>query len=157
MAQATKVEGRRRLHFETHEETLAEVRRLASGPVRQLGNWSLPAICQHLATAMDLCIDGEIGFPVPWTTRLVARLARRRILKTGLPRGFQLPEQATTVLYPKPESMEAALAALERGIARLKTTDDRMPHPVLGKMNAAQWDQFHLRHAELHLGFIVAE
>ena len=33
----------------------------------------------------------------------------------------------------------------------------RVAHPVLGSMNAAQWELFHLRHAELHLGFIVPE
>ncbi len=156
MAQATKLE-RRRLRFNTHQQIVDEVRRLAARPTRQLGNWSLPAICQHLATAMDRCIDGGIGFHVPLRLRFLARVARRRILNHGLPRGFKLPEQVAAALYPQPESVEAAIAALEQGIARLKTTDQRVAHPVLGNLNAAQWDLFHLRHAELHLGFIVPE
>jgi hypothetical protein len=146
---------RRRLRFHSHSEVLAEVRSLASGPTRQLGNWSLPAICQHLATAMNLCIDGGVTFPVPLRTRILARLARRRILATGLPVGFKLPQQAATVLYPDPESVQAAIADMERAIGRLQSTDQRVAHPVLGSMNAAQWDLFHLRHAELHLSFIL--
>ena len=157
MAQATKIEGRRRLRFNTHQEVLDDVRSLAAGPTRQLGNWSLPAICQHLATAMDACIDGGVDFSVPLRFRILARLARRRILNTGLPVGFQLPDSAVEVLYREPESMEAAIEDLEKGIARLRSTDQRVAHPVLGKMNPAQWDLFHLRHAELHLSFIVPE
>ncbi len=30
-------------------------------------------------------------------------------------------------------------------------------HPVFGAMNVEQWNQFHLRHAEMHLSFIVPE
>ena len=29
------------------------------------------------------------------------------------------------------------------------------PHPVIGRLSAAQWNKFHLRHAELHLSFFV--
>jgi hypothetical protein len=145
------------LRFHTHQEALAEARSLAAVPTVQLGNWSLPAICRHLAAAMDLCIDGGVGFSVPWRTRILARIARRRILNTGLPVGFKLPQQAAQVLYPDPASMESALSEMERAIGRLRTTTQRVPHPVLGSMNVAQWDLFHLRHAELHLGFIVPQ
>lgn len=157
MAQATKVEGRRRLRFSAHQQIVDEARSLAARPTRQLGKWPLPVICQHLATAMDLCVDGDMPFHVPLRIRVIARLARKRVLKTGLPVGFKLPEQAEAVLYAQPESIESAIAALERGIARLKSTERRVAHPALGKMNAAQWDLFHLRHAELHLSFIVPE
>ena len=148
---------RRRLRFHRHEDIVTEARALAARPTRQLGNWSLAHICQHLATAMDLCIDGGIGFHVPLRIRILARLARKRILNGGLPTGFNLPKQAEVVLYRDPESIEAAIAALERGIARLKTTTKRVPHPALGALNAPQWDLFHLRHGELHLSYIVPE
>lgn len=133
------------------------MRSLAARPTRQLGNWSLDYIAGHLAAAMDLCIDGGVGFSVPLRTRIVARLARSRLLNSGLPTGFKLPAQAQAVLYRQPQSMDAAIAALERGIARLKTTSQRVPHPALGRLNVAQWDLFHLRHAELHLSFIVPQ
>jgi hypothetical protein len=157
MPETLQAPKRRRVRFRTHQEIVDEARALAAQPTRQLGNWSLPDICQHLATAMDLCIDGDVPFRVPLRIRIVARLARRRILQTGLPTGFKLPEKAEAILYRKPQDMDSAIAALERGIARLKTTPKRVAHPALGKMNAAQWDLFHLRHAELHLSFIVPE
>ncbi|HEX7449790.1 MAG TPA: DUF1569 domain-containing protein [Pirellulales bacterium] len=28
-------------------------------------------------------------------------------------------------------------------------------HSVFGKLTHADWTQFHLRHAELHLGFVI--
>ncbi len=157
MSQSLQVPKRRRLRFDTHQQILDEAQMLAARPTRQLGNWPLPDICQHLAAAMDLCIDGGVGFAVPLRIRIVARLARSRILKTGLPTGFKLPQQAQAVLYRQPKSMDAAISALEKGITRLNSTTQRVPHPVLGKMNVAQWDLFHLRHAELHFSFIVPE
>jgi hypothetical protein len=157
MVEIIQAPKRRRLRFDTHEQIVDECRALAGRPTRELGNWSLSDICQHLATAMDLCIDGDVPFSVPLRIRFLARLARRRILRDGLPTGFKLPPRAEAVLYRKPANIDAAIAALEKGIARLKTTTKRVAHPALGKMNAAQWDLFHLRHAELHLSFIVPE
>lgn len=49
------------------------------------------------------------------------------------------------------------MASLRQAIGRLKTETKRGAHPVIGRLNAAEWDQFHLRHAEMHLGFIVPE
>ncbi|MGD9721565.1 MAG: DUF1569 domain-containing protein [Pirellulales bacterium] len=155
MATTTKVQGRRRLRFNSHDDVLAEVRALAARPTRHLGHWPLPTICQHLANAMNLCIDGDVPFKAPLKTRILARLARSRILKTGLPTGFKLPAEAEAVLYNDPGSADAAIAAMEQAVARLQTTQQRVPHPALGKMNVHQWNLFHLRHAELHLSFIV--
>ncbi len=150
-----QIPKRRRLRFANHQQILDESRSLAAQPTHQLGHWSLPQICQHLADAMELCIDGSVDFPVPLRTRILARLARRRILKAGLPTGVKLPATAEAVLYRPPQNIDAALAALEQSIARLNSTTSRVPHPVLGKMTPAEWDLFHLRHGELHLSFIV--
>jgi hypothetical protein len=160
MVETATVPTRRHLRFNAHPEILGEVRSLAEQPTRQLGHWSLPAICQHLATAMNLCIDakaGQVDFRAPLSRRILARLFRAQILKRGLPTGVKLPPPVERVLYVEPENLEAAIAALERAIARLRSTTQRSPHPLLGTMSAAQWDQFHLRHAELHLSFIVPE
>ena len=58
-------------------------------------------------------------------------------------------------MFQEPASVAAAIDDLEKAIARLSTTTERHPHPAFGRMNAAQWDLFHFRHAELHLGHIV--
>lgn len=157
MVQTTKIAGRRRLRFHSHDEVLDDIRALAAGPTRHLGRWSLPVICQHLAITVNKCIDGDMSIPVPFTTRLVARIFRNRVLHGRLPSGFKLPQDADAVMFCEPASVAAAIGELASAVARLQTTSQRRPHPAFGRMNAAQWDLFHLRHAELHLSFIVPE
>jgi hypothetical protein len=147
--------GRRRLRFNSHDEVLADIRALAARPTRHLGRWTLPVICQHLALTVNKCLDGDVAIPVPLRTRIVARIFRNRVLHTRLPGGFKLPQDAEAAMFYEPESVAAAIDELEKAIARLGTTTKRYPHPAFGKMNAAQWDLFHFRHAELHLGHIV--
>ena len=147
---------RRQLRFDDYDHVLGEVRSLAACPTRQLGNWSLGQVCQHLGTAMHKCTEAEPPFPVPLRMRILGRLVRRRVLQGGLPRGFKLPPEAGA-LVPPPVSVEHGLATLQRGIATLAQTTQRTSHPVLGALSVDQWTQFHLRHAELHLSFIVPE
>ena len=119
MINTKHVRGRRRLRFSDFGEILREVQALAERPTQPIGNWTLGQVCQHLGTAMELSVAGGVGFPVPWKTRLLARLARRRILATALPTGFRLPSDAAALLVPEPTSFEQGLAALERGMERL--------------------------------------
>src|SRR5205807_8480410 len=59
--QPPKVTGRRRLHFESLDEVLAEAERRAAGRYRRLGHWTLGQILMHLALAGDKSIDGTIA------------------------------------------------------------------------------------------------
>ena len=70
MSQSLTKSGRRRLRFNSHEEVLADVRALAQRPTRHLGRWTLPIICQHLAIAVNKCLDGDVAIPVPLGTRI---------------------------------------------------------------------------------------
>lgn len=156
MVETATVERRRRLRFDNYDQVLDEVRELAARPTRQLGNWSLGQVCQHLGTAMQKCTAAQPPFPVSLRMRVLGRLVRGRLLRRGLPRGFKLPPEAGT-LVPAPVSVEEGIATLERGIATLASTTQRTSHPVLGALSIDQWTLFHLRHAELHLSFIVPE
>jgi len=156
MIDTARVEGRCNRHFESLDDVLAECRALATRPTRQLGNWTLGQICQHLGTGMHLSTCNEDMFPVPFYLRLLGPLLRGRVLKRGLPRGFQLPPEGAA-LMPPPVSVEEGLATLDAGIAALNESSRRTRHPVFGAMDVAQWNQFHLRHAEMHLSFIVPE
>jgi len=40
-------------------------------------------------------------------------------------------------------------------VARLQATTKRYPSPAFGPLTLEEWDQLHLRHAELHLSFFV--
>jgi hypothetical protein len=105
---------------------------------------------------MELCTTADTLFPVPLYLRILGPLLRKSVLARGLPRGFQLPPEGARLL-PPPVSVDDGLATLAAGIAALERTSRRVPHPVFGKMTVEQWHQFHLRHAEMHLSFIVPD
>jgi hypothetical protein len=151
--ETTKAQRRRDLHFSSYDELLAEARALASQPTRQLGNWSLGQICEHLAKAMDMAIDGPPYKP-SWPLRVLGPFVKKRVITRGMSPGFKLPKNAGT-LIPQPAETAAGIAALETAIARLERTPQRLPHFVFGPMTREEWDQLHFRHAELHLSFIV--
>ena len=150
-----KVHGRRRLRFTELDQVLAEARSLATQSTEHLGNWNLAQVCQHLGIAMQQCVHGTRPFQVPFKLRFFGRLVRRKLLRDGLPSGFRLPPDGAKVLVPALVTSDEGLATLERGLATLRESRRRVAHPVFGAMNVAQWDQFHLRHAEMHLSFIV--
>jgi hypothetical protein len=156
MAVDTKrVSGRRQLKFSSYDDILRDVHDLASRPSRQLGNWSLGEICEHLSQAMNMAVDGSTIKP-PWYIRLAAPLIKKRFLSRPMNPGFQLPKRAV-FLIPNCKEPQQGIAALERAIERLKTTEERKPHFVFGHFTRDEWDQLQLRHSEMHLGFIVPE
>jgi Protein of unknown function (DUF1569) len=156
MAVDTKhVSGRRTLHFNNHEEVLDEARSLSGKPVRQLGNWSLGQICEHLAVATNSAIDGA-AFKPSLVVRLVGPFLKKRFMKGPLNPGFQLPKNGAAMI-PGPTETAAGIAALEQAVERLKREPTRKPHGVFGPMTADEWDQILLRHAEMHMSFIVPE
>lgn len=149
------VPGRRKLRFESFDDVLADVERLYAGPVRTLGNWSLPQICDHLAAALNGAIDG-LPLRSPWYLRLIAPLIKRRFLTRPMPSGFKIPNQSAIqqVLVPRDDvDADAALERLRVAVARIQSETDRAPNVVFGRLTREEADQFHLRHAEMHLSF----
>src|SRR5262249_51213147 len=82
--------GRRRLAFANLDEVMPDVERLLAGHVT-VGLWTLGQVCNHLALAFRLSMD---GFPVksPWLVRRTAGVAIRRLmLWTGrIPEGVKV-------------------------------------------------------------------
>ncbi len=157
MAVNTKrVVGRRTVHYESFAEVLADAERMATIPVRTLGNWSVGQIYTHLARSIDVMIDGA-PFSAPLPMRWLLRAIKGWILQRPLPVGFQLPKQAAR-LVPEPTMTTAAgLESLRTAIARLQATETRAPHPGFGHCTPAEWDTFQFRHCESHMSFIVPE
>jgi hypothetical protein len=149
-----KVAGRRTLHFNSHQEVLDDARRLASGPHRQLGNWSLGQVCDHLAKTIDMSLDGSQA-RFPWLLRMIGPYLVNRFITRPMSAGFTAPPSAG--ITPDEQETQAGLAALELAVARLDQTNQRKPHGLFGPMTREQWDQLHMRHGELHLSFIVPE
>src|SRR5262245_54366842 len=150
-----KVKERRQLRFNSLDDILADVERLAcSKSVRAVGNWSSGQVLQHLAMTMDNSIDGFPAF-VPAPIRVLLRtFMKRRFLTRPMPAGFNLPAGAAKMLPPPPR-WDAGLANVRRAMQRVKKETRRSPHPAFGPMTADEWEQIHCRHSELHLSFLI--
>jgi hypothetical protein len=153
-----QVRGRRKLRFHSFDEVLADAARLRDTPHRQIGNWTLGMVLKHLGNGMIGCVDGK-PFNVNWKIKLIGPIVLRPILLyVRFPAGFRLPRRAAEVLIPSTDvPYEEGLAQLQAGLARMAETNQRIAHPVIGRLNVRQWNKFHLRHAELHLSFLVPE
>lgn len=150
-----RITDRRQLRYESFQELIADAECLAHSEVVTLGNWSLGQIFLHLARSMHASIDG-LEAKVSWSWRLAAQLwYGRRLLSGPMPAGMQLPSKAADLLSPELVSTEDGFAALREALERLGFETERAAHPILGEMSLDQWDNFHLRHAELHMSFVV--
>jgi hypothetical protein len=149
-----KVQNRRPLHFEKIEDILRDVEQLNHGPVKALGNWSGGQILRHLAIVMNGSIDGS-GMRLNWFLRLMGWMMKGRILRKGMPPGFQLKGKTAEALVPPATSWEEGLEMFRQAIRRQQTESKREPSAFLGAMTREEWDQLHCRHSELHLSFLV--
>ena len=154
--ETAKVEGRRDVRFSSLDEILADADGLVQSGYRRVGNWSLGQICKHLAVAMEAGIDGSDA-SAPWPIRWVAsRFYKPKALKK-MSAGFKLPKKAAARMVPGATDDEAGLSELRRVIQRWKSETNREPHAFFGRMTPDEWDCLSLRHAELHLSFLIPE
>ncbi len=151
----SKVAGRREVRYANLDELLADVEQLHAGGCRYLGNWSLGRITQHLAYAMNAALDGAPSM-APWPVRLVASwLYKKKAVSRPMRPGFKLPDNAAKHMVPEECGAEQGIEALRETIARWKSEPQRHPHAFFGKLTNDQWDQLSLRHAEMHMSFVV--
>ena len=159
----TKVKSRRSLHFHSLDDVLADAEHLAAGQTQQLGNWTLGQIFTHLAAVYEKSIDGTVYRP-GWfvkvvggaLARMVGPLFKRWALRKGVPAGIRPPAFFFKEVAPGDKvTTEEGLIALRRAISRLKSESKRDYEQVFGLFTREEWDQVHVRHAELHLSFSV--
>jgi Protein of unknown function (DUF1569) len=151
-----KVDGRRKLDYASLEEVLADADRLSSGQVNALGNWSAGQIFRHLALAYNGSIDG-FTMTFPWPLRLMARIFKEKLISGPMPAGFNLPSDGAKAVAPGPTSTEEGLADLHAAVARLERESHRAKHPIFGDITNEQWNKIHLKHASLHMSFLVPQ
>lgn len=150
------IRGRRRLQFDSYADILLDAETLAAGESFLLGNWTLGQILDHLTRSMHASIDGLAG-QVPWWRQMLIRARYRQQLISGpMPAGLRLPAEVAELLSPAAVTAEEGLLELRAAIERCSLETERARHPLLGEMSLDEWDSFHLRHAELHLSFVVA-
>jgi hypothetical protein len=155
-----KVANRRKLHFDSLDQLLAEVDRLVDaerkGRLRRLGNWTLGQTLGHLATWTEY---GYTSCPlkVPFFIRWILRLQKKKWLRGPLPAGKWIPGVEGGTLGTDPLPLDEALPRFRRAIERLKTEPPTEPSPAIGMLTHDEAIALNLRHAELHLGFFVPE
>ncbi len=149
------VSGRRKLRFTTLQDILFDAERLVAAPqAKTLGNWPLDQLLLHLAIGVNGSIDGISG-RAPGIVRFLGPVLKYWVLRRGLSPGFRLPRKLEAVAFPAGTSPEAALQKLRAAVERVKTEKMSARHPVFGRLSHDEWRAFHLRHAELHLSFVI--
>ncbi len=153
----SKLSERRLLRFHSLEEAYSDAEQIVGKPHRTLGKWTAAQILQHLSCGINLGFDGTT-FKAPWLARaVIAPFMKNSFLTKPMSAGFQLPKSAG-VLIPSPDiDLAGALAEFRRAVDRLKTETPDKPHPFLGKLTPEDFAQLQVRHAELHLSFIIPE
>jgi Domain of unknown function (DUF4265)/Protein of unknown function (DUF1569) len=127
------------------------------GNLLSTGHWTLDQCCQHLGKWICGSLEG-FSFQYPWRYRLFGRMVRlvswQGLVALATRPGFRNPPVARDV-EPDTEIPDGAgVAFLLQQLDRIDA-GERMQHasPVEGSLSHEQWWYFHLRHAELHLGF----
>jgi len=147
--------GRRELSFAGLDEVMPDVERLLAGHAT-VGQWSLGQICNHLATAFHLLMDGRSdSVPVTSTEEDRASILRMRFFRGNrFPEGKTAPVPALVPNAGLDDREEAD--TLRRAIDRFSAATGPFPaHPFLGPMTKDEWVRFHCIHAAHHLGFAV--
>ena len=139
---------------------MAEVERLAAaeraGRLNRLGNWTLGQTLGHLATWAEYAYTGAPLKP-PFFIRWILRLRKQKFLYEPMKAGVWIPRVAGGTLGTEPMPLDEALPRLRRVIERLKTEAPTAPNVIFGKLTHEESIAITLRHAELHLGFLIPE
>jgi Protein of unknown function (DUF1569) len=158
--ETSKVTGRRMLRFESIDQVMADVERLAeaerAGRLRHLGNWTLGQTLGHLACWVEYSYTGA-PLKVPAVLKWILRLGKRRFLYGPMRPGARIPGVEGGTLATASTPLEEGLGRMRRAMERLKAEAPTQPQVIFGPLAHDEWIAMHLRHAELHLGFLVPE
>ncbi len=150
--------SRRDISFQTLDEVLSDLETVSSDDYAVIGGLTKGQIFRHLADSFRSSID---GFPSdlkpPWIARkIIGPLMKNRIIHNKMKPGFQLPKSAKNY-HPDREDFpaEESLQELKSQIKRFQNEPGSAKHPFFGKLTPEEWTLLHLRHAELHLSFLV--
>jgi hypothetical protein len=156
---------RRSLRLTTLDDLASEANRVcqsaANGRVQSSGNWSPAQVLWHVGKLIELSVD---GFPFcyrrgpVWAMRLLRWISWHALIALAFRPGFRNPPYAA-VLEPDPAlSLADGAAFLRHQLERIRR-GERMTHAcsVDGAYTHDEWVYIHLRHAELHLSFLVIE
>ncbi len=150
----------RQLRFESIEDCVAEVNRIRDAAARETlrtsGNWTPGQNLSHVAAWINYAYD---GFPItgpPWLVRWILRWRLPSMLRQEMPRGVRIPGVDAGTVGMEDMDAEEACGRLLDALARLESDEEAsFDSPAFGKMSDEDRVRLNLRHAELHLGFLV--
>jgi hypothetical protein len=155
-----KATGRRMLQFASIDQVMAEVDRLVeaerAGRLRRLGNWTPGQTFGHLAAWGEYSYTGA-PLRVPFFIKWILRLRKRKFLYSPMRAGVRIPGVEAGTLATEPMPLDEARGRLLRVLQRLKSEAPTAPNVIFGRLNHEEWVAINLRHAELHLGFLIPE
>lgn len=160
MIDTRKIADYRKLRFASIDECIAEVDRIVAsdraGTLRRLGNWTPGRIFAHLAAWIEY---NYVGFPMkppPFFIRWLIKLSFKKFARDGLPRGFRIPRTEGGTYGLDDMSTEEGAKRFKAALLRLKNGEPPQYHsPAVGPISEELRVQLQLRHAELHLGYLI--
>ena len=157
MIDTSKVPNRRVLHFNSIDNALAEIDRLAAaeraGTLKCVGNWSCGQVFNHLGTWAEFAFKPNPLKP-PLPIRLILRMMKKRFITGPMKVGARIPGVKDGTLGAETCSFEDGYSRVHSAFTRLKSEAPTQPNVIFGKLSHEEWIQMHLRHAELHLSFL---
>jgi hypothetical protein len=155
-----RVANRRILRFESIDQLLADVDRLVeaerAGRLKRLGNWTLGQTLGHLATWAEYSYSGNPLKP-PFFIRWILRLRKKAFLYGPMRPGIRIPRVEGGTLATETVELDGSLPRLRQVMERLKSEAPTAPNPIFGSLTHEEWIALTMRHAELHLGFLLPE
>ena len=156
----SKVAARRILRFESLDQMIAEVDRLVAaeraGKLKRAGNWTLGQILGHIAVWAEFSYT-DMPLNPPFFVRWILRWQKGKYLYGPMPAGVRIPRVNGGTLGTDPMTLEEGLDRLQRVIARLRVEPPTAPSKVFGMLTHEESIALNLRHAELHLGFLIPD
>jgi hypothetical protein len=147
---------RRRVHYDSFGEFLADAEWQAARHARTLGNWTLAQIFDHLTRSLHVAVEGTDS-RFAWPARVFLHAIRARFFTRPMKPGFHVPPRLERVLRPT-EGLptEDALQELREAVERFESASQLAVHPAFGKLTREEWMLLTLRHAELHMSFVLS-
>jgi hypothetical protein len=151
---------RRQLRFSTTDEAVAEAELLVEaekeGRLQRCGNWTLGQVLGHLATWANFAFDGyPAEVHAPFFVRWIVRMFRGQILRKGMMAGVRVGKVPGGTVGLDLLEPEEGLRRFRAAMERLKSAAPTAANPVFGRMTHEQWIALNLRHAELHMSFLL--